>query len=451
MSQTCYQSSPYSSAALCALALTTMLSSMSSSIANIGLPALAAFFHASFSQVQWVVLTYLLAVTGSVLAMGWLSDRFGRQRLLAAGVLLFTLASLACGLAGHLGWLIAARLIQGLGGAIMLVNSLALVVQVVPADRSGRAMGVMGSLSALGTAMGPAFGGVLVAAFGWRALFLINLLPGLLLWLLIRHSLLSPKGSASDKAGETAAVTTAKAGSPASVMPADTAAIDRSGATADAGVMPPSPSTAGSKLNPLLRQRALIAGLLLSLVVAAVMMTTMVVGPFYLAAGLHLSPRQSGMLMALGPLVAVATGLPAGQLVDRIGSPRATACSLLAVAAGCGLLTELPQAMGRSGYAIGLMLLTAGYALFQAANNTALLKGADPARRGRVSGMLNLSRNLGFIAGAGLMATVYATAGRDLPAVDAASRGLSVTFGLAAGMVLLALIVVRPWRNSPTA
>ncbi|RRQ75807.1 MFS transporter, partial [Streptomyces griseofuscus] len=73
MSQTCYQSSPYSSAALCALALTTMLSSMSSSIANIGLPALAAFFHASFSQVQWVVLTYLLAVTGSVLAMGWLS------------------------------------------------------------------------------------------------------------------------------------------------------------------------------------------------------------------------------------------------------------------------------------------------------------------------------------------------------------------------------------------
>ncbi|MBM7341937.1 MFS transporter [Pantoea coffeiphila] len=334
MSQTCYQSSPYSSAALCALALTTMLSSMSSSIANIGLPALAAFFHASFSQVQWVVLTYLLAVTGSVLAMGWLSDRFGRQRLLAAGVLLFTLASLACGLAGHLGWLIAARLIQGLGGAIMLVNSLALVVQVVPADRSGRAMGVMGSLSALGTAMGPAFGGVLVAAFGWRALFLINLLPGLLLWLLIRHSLLSPRGAASDKASETAAVTTAKAGNPASIMPADTAAIDRSGATAEADVMPPSPSTAGSKLNQLLRQRALIAGLLLSLVVAAVMMTTMVVGPFYLAAGLHLSTRQSGMLMALGPLVAVATGLPAGQLVDRIGSPRATACSLLAVAAG---------------------------------------------------------------------------------------------------------------------
>lgn len=97
------------------------------------------------------------------------------------------------------------------------------------------------------------------------------------------------------------------------------------------------------------------------------------------------------------------------------------------------------------------MLLTTGYALFQAANNTALLKGADPARRGRVSAMLNLSRNLGFIVGAGLMATVYATAGRDFPAVDTASRGLSVTFGLAAGMVLLTLIVARPWRNSPSA
>lgn len=434
MSQTSYQSSLSSSAALCALGLTTLVSSMSSSIASIGLPTLAAFFHATFSQIQWVVLTYLLAVTGSVLAMGWLSDRYGRRRLLAAGVLLFTLSSLGCGLADRLGWLIAARLVQGLGGAMMLVNSLALVVQVVPAERSGRAMGVMGSLSALGTAMGPAFGGVLVAAFGWRALFLINLLPGLLLWLLIRHSL--PPVSDS-----------AKASNPASLMPADTAATARSAAMTDADRLPASRSTTASKLDPLLRQRTLAGGLLLSLVVAAVMMTTLVVGPFYLAAGLHLNPRQSGLLMALGPLVAVAAGLPAGQLVDRIGSGRATVFSLLAAAAGCGLLAVLPQTMGRGGYAIGLILLTAGYALFQASNNTALLKGADPARRGLISGMMNLSRNLGFLGGAGLMAAVYAAAGRGLPAVDAASRGLNVTFVLAAGLILLALVAARPWRN----
>lgn len=435
MSQTTYHASQPSSAALCALAFTTMLSSMSSSIANIGLPTLAAFFHASFPQIQWVVLAYLLAVTGSVLAMGWLGDRFGRERLLAAGVLLFTFASLCCGLANHIGWLIAARVVQGLGGAIMLVNSLALVVQVVPPDRSGRAMGVMGSLSALGTAMGPALGGLLVAALGWRALFFINLLPGLLLWLLIRHSLLSNHPALS------------MASSIPQVKPATTGVL-----TARANAASASPTIAlRAKVSDLLRQRALMGGLLLSLVVAAVMMTTLVVGPFYLASGLHLDTRQSGMLMALGPLVAAIAGFPAGQWVDRIGSSRATLFSLLVMALGCGLLSELPQALGRSGYAIGLMLLTAGYALFQAANNTALLKRADPARRGRISGMLNFSRNLGFISGAGLMAAVYAAAGRDLSPMHAASHGLSITFGLAAGMIVLALIAVRPWRNPPTA
>ncbi len=439
MSQTTYHASQPSSAALCALAFTTMLSSMSSSIANIGLPTLAAFFHASFPQIQWVVLAYLLAVTGSVLAMGWLGDRFGRERLLAAGVLLFTFASLGCGLANHIGWLIAARVVQGLGGAIMLVNSLALVVQVVPPDRSGRAMGVMGSLSALGTAMGPALGGLLVTAMGWRALFFINLLPGLLLWLLIRHSLLSTHPASSVHSAKSQAA-------PVTAERAETVSTARTNAASA------SPANAlRAKVSDLLRQRALMGGLLLSLVVAAVMMTTLVVGPFYLAGGLHLSPRQSGMLMALGPLVAAITGFPAGQWVDRIGSSRATLFSLLVMALGCGLLSELPQALGRSGYAIGLMLLTAGYALFQAANNTALLKRADPARRGRISGMLNFSRNLGFISGAGLMAAVYSAAGRDLSPMHAASHGLSITFGLAAGMIVLALIAVRPWRNPPTA
>ncbi|HBT13339.1 MAG TPA: MFS transporter, partial [Erwinia persicina] len=151
-----------------------LISSMGSSIANVGLPTLATAFNASFSQMQWVVLAYLLAVTASVLAMGWLGDRFGRQRLLGYGVLLFSVASLGCGLATHIGWLIAARVVQGLGGAMMMANTLALAIQVLPADRTGRAMGLLGTVSAIGTALGPALGGLLITAAGWQALFLIN-------------------------------------------------------------------------------------------------------------------------------------------------------------------------------------------------------------------------------------------------------------------------------------
>lgn len=389
---------PNSSGPLYALAFSMLISSMGNSIANVGLPALAAAFTASFSQIQWVVLAYLLAVTASVLAMGWLGDRFGRQRLLACGVLLFSLASLGCGLATHIGWLIAARILQGMGGAMMMANTLALAIQVLPAERTGRAMGLLGTVSAIGTALGPALGGLLIAGFGWQALFVINLPLGLMAWGMVQHFL--PPCAA-----------------PEATMPR------------------------GSLLS-LLRQVALVRGLLLTLLVAMVMMTTFVVGPFYLSHGLQLSPRQTGLVMAVGPLVAAFSGVPAGRLVDRTGAQSTTLIGLAAVAGGCLLLASLPPGAGIAGYLAGLILLTAGYALFQAANNTALLKGADPARRGLVSGLMNLGRNLGFITGAALMAAVYAATLRygDFAPDLASSHGMRVTFGLAGAMVLIALL-----------
>lgn len=378
-----------------------LISSMGSSIANVGLPTLAAAFSASFAQMQWVVLAYLLAVTASVLAMGWLGDLFGRQRLLGYGVLLFSVASLGCGLATGIGWLIAARIVQGLGGAMMMASTLALAVQVLPADRTGRAMGLLGTVSAIGTALGPALGGLLIAAFGWQALFLINLPLGLVAWGLLQHFL--PHTAAAQ-----------------AVTPR------------------------GSLLS-LLRQGALARGLTMSLAVAMVMMTTFVVGPFYLSHGLLLTPRQTGLVMAVGPLVAAVCGLPAGRLVDRLGAHNTTSVGLAAVAGGCLLLAGLPPGAGGGGYLAGLMLLTAGYALFQAANNTALLKGADPARRGLVSGLMNLGRNLGFIAGAALMAAVYAAGvryGNFAPDL-ASSHGMRLTFALAGGMVMMAFLLSR--------
>lgn len=389
-----------SSGPLYSLAFSMLISSMGSSIANVGLPTLAVAFAASFSQIQWVVLAYLLAVTASVLAMGWLGDRFGRQRLLGYGVLLFSVASLGCGLATHIGWLIAARILQGLGGAMMMANTLALAIQVLPAERTGRAMGLLGTVSAIGTALGPALGGLLIAGFGWQALFVINLPLGLIAWGMVQHFL--PSSGAQD------------------------AAMPR------------------GSLFSLLRQASLVRGLLLSMAVAMVMMTTFVVGPFYLSHGLQLSPRQTGLVMAVGPLVAAFSGVPAGRLVDRLGAQSTTLIGLVAVAGGCLLLALLPPGTGIAGYVAGLMLLTAGYALFQAANNTALLKGADPARRGLVSGLMNLGRNLGFIAGAALMAAVYAAATRygDFAPHLASSHGMRLTFGLAGGMVLIAQLVL---------
>ncbi|MBP6651804.1 MAG: MFS transporter, partial [Xylophilus sp.] len=109
-----------------------LLSSLGTSIANVGLPTLARAFNAPFQQVQWVVLAYLLATTTLVVSAGRLGDMVGRRRLLLAGIALFTLASVLCGMAPTLGLLIAARALQGLGAAVMMALTMALVAQAVP-------------------------------------------------------------------------------------------------------------------------------------------------------------------------------------------------------------------------------------------------------------------------------------------------------------------------------
>ena len=170
--------------ALASLSLSMVLPSLDTSIAHAGLPTLARAFEASFAQVQWIVLAYLLAITTLIVSVGRLGDLVGRRRLLLVGIGIFTGASLACGLASTLGWLIAARAVQGLGAAIMMALTVALVADTVPQARTGRAMGLLGSMSALGTTLGPSLGGVLIASVGWQAIFLVNVPLGIISLLL---------------------------------------------------------------------------------------------------------------------------------------------------------------------------------------------------------------------------------------------------------------------------
>ena len=125
--------------ALASLSLSMLLSSLGTSIANVGLPTLALAFTASFQQVQWIVLAYLLAITTLIVSVGRLGDLTGRRRLLLAGIFLFTLASVLCGVAPTLGLLIAARSLQGLGAAIMMALTMAFVGETVPKAQIGRA------------------------------------------------------------------------------------------------------------------------------------------------------------------------------------------------------------------------------------------------------------------------------------------------------------------------
>jgi MFS family permease len=160
--------------ALAGLSLSMLMPSLDTSIANAGLPTLAQAFTASFQEVQWIVLAYLLAVTTLIVGVGRFGDITGRRRLLLAGIILFTVASALCGVAPTLWFLIAARAAQGLGAAVMMALTLASVGETVPKEKTGSAMGLLGTMSAIGTTLGPSLGGLLIAGLGWRAIFLVN-------------------------------------------------------------------------------------------------------------------------------------------------------------------------------------------------------------------------------------------------------------------------------------
>ncbi len=196
----------------------------------------------------------------------------------------------------------------------------------------------------------------------------------------------------------------------------------------------------------MLRDPVLGAGLAMGTLVSTVMMATLVVGPFYLSQGLGLGAAVVGLTMSAGPVVAALAGVPSGRLVDRFGTRRLTVLGLLGMAGGAAALSMLPARFGIPGYVAPLVVVTAGYALFQTANNTAVMGGIPPEQRGLVSGMLNLSRNLGLITGASAMAAVFALASATPDTTQASAQavatGMRVTSALAALLALLALLAL---------
>ncbi|MEA3010723.1 MAG: hypothetical protein QOJ91_2415 [Sphingomonadales bacterium] len=442
-----------------------LLSSLGTSVANVGLPTFAKTFGASFGQVQWVVLAYLLAVTSLIVGAGRLGDLVGRRRLLLAGIVLFTAASALCGSAPTLWLLVAARAAQGLGASVMMALTMAFVADIVPKGGTGRAMGLLGTMSAVGTALGPSLGGFLIAGPGWRWIFLVNLPLGAAAFLLARRHLPADRAPAGREpfdalgtillAGTLCAYALAMAVEHGRFGPFNLALL--AVASAGAGLFVVAERRAAAPLIRLamLRDPGIAGALAASGLVATVMMATLVVGPFYLARTLGLSPALVGLLLSVGPAVAALTAVPAGGLTDRVGTRRTALAGLAAIAAGCSALALLPAGLGIFGYVAGMVVVTSGYAVFQTANNSAVMADVAPDRRGLVSGLLNLSRNLGLVTGASAMGAVFASASgaRDPAAASAASvaAGMHATFAVAAAAILAGLFILASTAERPAS
>lgn len=360
------------------------------------------------------MLAYLLVITTLIVSVGRLGDIMGRRRLLLVG-------------------------------------------EAVPKAKTGSAMGLLGTMPAVGTALGPSLGGVLIAGPGWRAIFFVNLPLGLLTLLLACRTLpVDRQAAKTDRTsfdhvgtlllaltlGAYALSVTTGRGSFGSINVALllTAVIGL-------GLFVLAELRAASPLIrlTLFRNPVLSARFVTSALVTTVVMATLVVGPFYLAGALMLDPWGAGLVMSAGPLVAALTGVPGGRLADRFGAHRMSIAGLMGMAAGSFALPMLPAGFGVPGYLFPLIVITAGYALFQAANNTAVMADIRPDQRGVISGLLNLSRNLGLITGASVMGAVFALAAAAVDSSaalpEAVAVGMRVTFAVAAMLIVVALAI----------
>lgn len=375
------------------------------------------------------------------------------------------MASLLCGVAPTLWLLIAARAAQGLGAATMLALAVAFVGETVPKARTGSAMGLLGTMSAIGTTLGPSLGGVLIAGFGWRTIFLVNVPLGILTILLTRRYLpVDRRRPEADRARFDTGGTLLLALTLAAYALAMTIGRGQFGplnlallaaAVCGAGLFVLAEARTASPLIrlALFRDPVLRASLAMSTLVSTVMMATLVVGPFYLSRALGLDAAVVGLVLSVGPLVAALTGVPAGRIVDRFGAQRLTIVGLAGLAGGSAALSLLPARFGIAGYTAPVVVITAGYAVFQAANNTVIMADVRPDQRGVIAGMLSLSRNLGLITGASVMGAVFvaASAARDITMAHAAAvaTGMRTTFAVAAMVIIVALaIAVLTYRRT---
>ena len=357
--------------ALASLSLSMLLSALGTSKVNIALPILTQTFNASFQQIQWIVIAYLLAVTALIVSAGRLGDMTGRRRLLLGGLFIYTASSLFCGFAPSLQLLIVGRAIQGLGGTVMMALTLAFVGETVPKEKTGSAMGLLSTMSAVGTALGPSLGGFLISSFGWRSIFLFNIPLGVLAFLLsYRYLPVDRRKPDTQRVGfDNVGTVLLALALTAYALAMTIGRGNYSGfnlalllaAVLGVALFIYAETKAASPLIRLavFRNPILSVGFTTSALVSTVLMATLVVGPFYLTEALGLETALVGMVICVGPVVVALAGVPAGRLTDKFGNQHITIIGLCGIAAGSFLLSLIPVSFGVPGYLFPIVIISA--------------------------------------------------------------------------------------------
>lgn len=410
-----------------AVLLTTILGSgmamLDSTIVNIALPKIGAEFQASVAGLQWILNGYLLSLAALILVAGSLGDRYGRRRVFTFGVVWFGVASLLCGLAQSTETLVAARILQGVGGALLTPGSLAILQSAFAREDRSRAIGAWSGLSGIAAAIGPLAGGLLVQLWSWRLGFLINLpIAVVCVWLARKHV---PESRDDEVTGhpdiiESAVGALGLAGITGALVEAPERGIGDplvlgAGIVGVAGLLAFGllQARGHDPLVPpaLFANRTFVLANALTFLMYAALGSVMVLMVLQLQVSLGYSPTAAGMASLPITVIMLLLSARSGRLAQRIGPRAQLVAGPLLVAAGMLLLRDAEPGSGYvDGVLPGIVVFGLGLAVVVAPVTATVLAAAADRYAGVASGVNNaVARTGSLVAVAALPAVVGLT------------------------------------------
>lgn len=437
--------------ALGAVMLGTFMSPLDASIANVALPTIGRAFHTPVDNTEWVLIAYMLVTSSTLVLFGRLGDLWGQKRVYTIGFAIFGASSLACAFAPSFWLLVAARAIQGLGSAMLMSSSPAIITDVFPGRERGRAIGLNGAAVAVGLSAGPVLGGMIITYWDWRWIFLINVPISLIALLTSAFVLRREKhrDERFDIAGAAIAFTTLFAlslalsrahvwgwGSPQVVGALVYAAIGI------AAFLVIERRVRAPMLDlELFGNRTFAFSVLAATLYFCAMYCVVFTIPLSAQVALGRNGLQAGLLLLPISALNVVLAPAAGALSDRIPARYVSTAGALCFLAGSVLLAMQPDRPLMWALYVSLFIAGAGTAVFSQPNNSTIMGHAPPNRRGIAAGILATARTTGQLLGVSVAGAIYFFRSQQLgPLAHSYAPAKAVFFAVAIIMVAVSVV-----------
>lgn len=452
-----------------------ILATIDGSIVNVALPTLVEFFDTSFATIQWVALGYLLTLATLTLLVGRIGDIVGKRKIYNAGFISFTAASVLCAFAPTVGFLIGFRVLQALGATMVLALGVSILTESFPPTERGKALGYIGTAVSVGIVSGPVFGGILIEAFDWRSIFLVNLPVGIVGTVLafryvpdvppVPGQTMDFLGAGLLSSGLLSLSLALTLGQERGFGDASILALFAAFVTLGVVFVRVELASESPMIQLRLFQNPLLSVSVVSgFLVFAALSATFFLLPFYLEGVLGFEIGQVGLLLGAGPLVLGVVAPISGTLSDRWGVRSLTLAGLFILTGVYLAIQLLSTETTWWEYVLIAVPLGAGVGVFQSPNNSAIMGSIPREYSGVAGGLLNLTRLLGQITGIAVLGSVWAgrvlaVSPEPVPGNNASAaagtaqvEGLHFTFAIAATLIgsaaLIGLWALRRERSA---